>query len=272
MVSWNLRRIFVLIVLGACVAAPLAGMLHDIGSAMPSEQLASAETADIDAVLAAASDPLPSFFSLFVKQRPAIDEAQLPAGASGEALCKCCMTGKAPAQTAPPNGHYAGSPAEKSGGGTVQQFLNKVLRDERQLLTAKEAALRRWSVSDRAYFATWFGTSSPQARAVVHQRINAVLQINQQYKPENFRAASPSVAGVFAYVFASDTSKIYLDKEFFRAKSLERAGTLVHEMTHFLGTKDHAYGPEACKNLARRTPALAIQNADNYEFFVQGGR
>lgn len=48
----------------------------------------------------------------------------------------------------------------------------------------------------------------------------------------------------------------------------EKAGVIVHEMTHIVdGTNDIVYGREDARALARECPDLAIRNADNYEYF-----
>ncbi|KAB8291639.1 hypothetical protein EYC80_006439 [Monilinia laxa] len=45
----------------------------------------------------------------------------------------------------------------------------------------------------------------------------------------------------------------------------DRAGSLLHEMTHLYGTEDWAYGPTAAKAL---TAAKAANNADTYEMYA----
>ncbi|MFZ1224247.1 MAG: M35 family metallo-endopeptidase, partial [Dokdonella sp.] len=51
-----------------------------------------------------------------------------------------------------------------------------------------------------------------------------------------------------------------------------RAGTLVHETSHFnvvAGTQDNGYGQTAAHNLAVSNPAKAVANADNHEYFAE---
>jgi peptidyl-Lys metalloendopeptidase len=51
-----------------------------------------------------------------------------------------------------------------------------------------------------------------------------------------------------------------------------RAGTLIHEMSHFdvvTDTDDWAYGQAACKRLAKRSPTRALDNADSHEYFAE---
>jgi hypothetical protein len=52
-----------------------------------------------------------------------------------------------------------------------------------------------------------------------------------------------------------------------------RAGTITHEMSHFTiigGPRDHAYGTVRCKALARRSAALALTSAANFELWAGG--
>jgi len=51
-----------------------------------------------------------------------------------------------------------------------------------------------------------------------------------------------------------------------------QAGTIVHELTHFLdngGTWDWAYGVVACRSLAVVPRHLAVDNADTFEYFAE---
>ena len=51
-----------------------------------------------------------------------------------------------------------------------------------------------------------------------------------------------------------------------------RAGTLIHELSHFTvvaGTSDFAYGQSAASRLARTSPSRAVRNADNHEYFAE---
>ncbi|MFP6797688.1 MAG: M35 family metallo-endopeptidase [Pseudomonas sp.] len=51
-----------------------------------------------------------------------------------------------------------------------------------------------------------------------------------------------------------------------------QAGSVLHEMTHSIGNTEDipgAYGTDGAGNLATQAPARAVDNADNYEFFVE---
>jgi peptidyl-Lys metalloendopeptidase len=51
-----------------------------------------------------------------------------------------------------------------------------------------------------------------------------------------------------------------------------QASTLAHELSHFDsvdGTNDHEYGIPKSKGLAKKDPAKAIDNADNFLYYVE---
>ncbi len=79
----------------------------------------------------------------------------------------------------------------------------------------------------------------------------------------------------YAYVYPTQPYKIYVCNAFWSAPNTgtdSRAGTLVHEMSHFnvvAGTDDWAYGQTACRSLATRSPKKAIDNADSHEYFAE---
>jgi peptidyl-Lys metalloendopeptidase len=86
---------------------------------------------------------------------------------------------------------------------------------------------------------------------------------------------SCTTAGTFAYVYPSRPYQVWLCPLFWRSKNTgrdSRAGTLVHETSHFdnIGnTDDWAYGPSGSRWLALYYPEYAIRNADNHEYFVE---
>jgi len=84
-------------------------------------------------------------------------------------------------------------------------------------------------------------------------------------------------SGTFGYVYPSDTSPytVHLCGAFWTAPATgtdSRAGTLIHEWSHFNGTGatvDHAYGKTGAGSLALGNPGNAVNNADNYEYFAE---
>ena len=79
----------------------------------------------------------------------------------------------------------------------------------------------------------------------------------------------------FAYVFPNSPYDIYVCPAFFRASLLgtdSRAGTLVHELSHFnllAATSDFRYGQTSVAALAEDDPERAVGNADSYEYFAE---
>ena len=161
---------------------------------------------------------------------------------------------------------------------TVSSLVSQAVVDQMQLLTARQDELERWSRADQAQFARWFGTTSLEARELIYERIRILTLLNKEYSVGNFRRVVPSRRGLFAFVHSDDPSKIFVDQEFVTAPFFgesSRPGTITHEMSHFKlagGTKDITYGVRKCKQLARQSPAKALSNADNFEFFVEGVR
>jgi len=121
-------------------------------------------------------------------------------------------------------------------------------------------------------YVKWFGTYSAQ-------RYNSVVQT---YENAAARTADGSIEfncgcdeRIFAYVFRVDPFKIYLCNLYWAADRTgtdSRAGTILHELTHFnevAGTDDLAYGAVSVANLARNNPAGAVNNADSIEYFAE---
>jgi len=81
--------------------------------------------------------------------------------------------------------------------------------------------------------------------------------------------------GFIAYVFAAEYGTIHLCPGFLSIKAMgtdSRAGSLIHESTHFantISTSDYAYGQKACKRLAESDWEKAVENADSYEYFAE---
>ncbi len=79
----------------------------------------------------------------------------------------------------------------------------------------------------------------------------------------------------YAYVYPTQPYKIYVCNAFWSAPNTgtdSRAGTLVHEMSHFnivASTDDWAYGQTACRSLATSNAKKAVDNADSHEYFAE---
>ena len=130
---------------------------------------------------------------------------------------------------------------------------------------------RTWS-SVGARYTTWFGAAASSRFNTVSNHFNAIRSAFQ---------SAPVVVNCdcnedyYAYVYPDEPYVIYVCNDFWGAPATgsdSKAGTLVHEMSHFniiAGTDDHAYGQNACRNLASSSPATAVANADSHEYFAE---
>ncbi|KAG9118947.1 hypothetical protein FRC07_006270, partial [Ceratobasidium sp. 392] len=123
-------------------------------------------------------------------------------------------------------------------------------------------------------YTTWFGRYSANNVQTVLEHFEDIKNKPSRvtYHCKHDLPDCTPTAG--AFVRPHQTGDVYLCDAFWgraTAGAHSKAATIVHEFTHFLdygGTKDHAYGPTAAKALARSSPARAISNADNHEFFA----
>jgi peptidyl-Lys metalloendopeptidase len=123
-------------------------------------------------------------------------------------------------------------------------------------------------------YTTWFGayTSSRYSTAKQHfVSIDAAMDQNAGQITINCGCNQ----NYYAYVYPAQPYKIYLCNAFWSAPNVgtdSRAGTLIHEMSHFnvvAGTDDWAYGQTACKRLAKKNVNRALDNADSHEYFAE---
>jgi peptidyl-Lys metalloendopeptidase len=131
------------------------------------------------------------------------------------------------------------------------------------------ASLARWNEADRKHFREWFGSDSEATRQFMQQRL---LKMRDKLMREKLVPGDDAHA--YAHVYPN-TNTVNLDGKFWSAPrdgENSRAGTLVHETTHFNdagGTDDHAYGPDKCRALAAQYPNKAQNNADNHEYWME---
>lgn len=92
-------------------------------------------------------------------------------------------------------------------------------------------------------------------------------------------ALSPCGDSILAFVYAGDaTHRIHLCDDYWLLSTAwgydSKPGTVVHELSHFTtihGNEDHVYGLASALALASSSPSLAVDNADNWEYFVEQG-
>ncbi|HEY8560782.1 MAG TPA: M35 family metallo-endopeptidase [Pyrinomonadaceae bacterium] len=175
---------------------------------------------------------------------------------------------KAPAQ--PPVDSVAGSTG----------FSGCTSTRQTQLVTARDNAytyslnalnyLNTGTVGPR--YTTWFGKYTSSNYSTVRNNFSAI-QSAMNSAAVTFNCSCTDSA--YAYVYSNQPYTIYLCNAFWSAPATgtdSKAGTLVHEMSHFsvvAGTGDYAYGQTAAKRLAQTNPKRAIKNADSHEYFAE---
>jgi peptidyl-Lys metalloendopeptidase len=121
-----------------------------------------------------------------------------------------------------------------------------------------------------ARYGQWFGATD-QERA---QKVKAhFTSIKDGFATKPVTVDCGCNKSYFAYVYPSQPYTIYVCKAFWSAPMTgtdSKAGTLVHEMSHFTvvaGTDDWVYGQAGAASLAASDPGKAIDNADSHEYF-----
>jgi peptidyl-Lys metalloendopeptidase len=117
----------------------------------------------------------------------------------------------------------------------------------------------------------WFGSTPRSVLVQNFQTIAAGLAREQVFA---FQCLHPQscARGPFAYARTAGYVLGFC-QGFFDARDEgrdSRFGIMIHEVSHAaLGTIDAGYGPNAGMKLAREEPHRAVNNADNYEYFVE---
>ncbi len=185
---------------------------------------------------------------------------------SGMSCAALPYTTQAPSRPAPV--FVACSVAQQAG-------LEQALSDADGLALNAYQVLSGMPESQRASstrYQEWFGSYAPANYAVVtanYQHISAAFAS----QTITFTCGCPEL--LFAFVNPGQPYQITLCASFWNAPETgtnSRAGTLVHEMSHFTvvaGTVDHVYSQVFSRANARYIPAKAIQNADSYRYFAE---
>lgn len=149
--------------------------------------------------------------------------------------------------------------------------------------TAAVNAARAYSENAKGYlvagtvgprYTTWFGAYTTTRQATARENfiaIDAAMDLNAGQIKINCGCNQ----GYFAYVYPNSPYEIFVCNLFWSAPMTgtdSKAGTLIHEMSHFdivAGTGDFAYGQANARNLALSNPNNALRNADNHEYFAE---
>lgn len=156
-----------------------------------------------------------------------------------------------------------------------KKSVENAIKNLKKRLSQKKDELQKWNKSTKNSVKTWFGSDDQKTKQTLVERISKMEKKLKGYSANNFKLAKNSKQGLYAYVNPQDDKKIYLGKAFFKAKSTgidSQMGTIAHEMSHFnsvAGTQDHVYGAANAKQLATKSSTLALDNADNFEYFIE---
>jgi len=197
--------------------------------------------------------------------------------------------GNTPIENAPKEGGASSPSKEGEFTNAQKEDIKKALVAQRKMLENKQAALKRWNTQDQADFKKAFGTTDAIAKKEIEGRVDRMLALNKGMTPDNFRVPDLKTverigvepSKLFAYVNPNDTEHtIFVGTKFFSAPmtgSDSKAGTLVHEMSHFTdigGTVDMIdgktiYGVSASHALASTNSAGALKHADSFEYYLE---
>ena len=174
------------------------------------------------------------------------------------------------------NGTYGGEVSRKSvlpvppviTGGT------KALQDATK--TAHNAAYNRMTTfladpqSKKQRVTTWFGVNQVDNVVKKFKKMVEVLEKDTFTYTFDGPFCDPDT---YAYTY-KNTREIFLCQIYKQASTLtgsdNKMGILTHELSHaIISTDDIVYGQLGCRELAKNAPADAINNADNYEYFVE---
>ncbi len=151
--------------------------------------------------------------------------------------------------------------------------LNSSMNAAVNIASAASSALNSASMPTSApRYTTWFGSPNRNRQNTVTAHFRS---ISSALSSAPVRLSCACNDNYYAYVYPNDPYKIYICRAFWSAPLTgtdSKAGTLVHEMSHFnvvAGTDDNAYGQSNAKRLARTNPGRAVQNADSHEYFAE---
>lgn len=123
-------------------------------------------------------------------------------------------------------------------------------------------------------YTTWFGAYTSSRYNTASQHFVAIDGAMDQNGGQ-IKVNCGCNQSYYAYVYPTKPYEIFVCRAFWSAPTTgtdSKAGTLVHEMSHFnvtAGTDDVVYGQSGAKNLAITNPDGALNNADSHEYFAE---
>jgi|GEM_PF-1544664 len=162
-------------------------------------------------------------------------------------------------------------------GCTASQLAELQLDFEESETITRQArqALENLPENERAgspRYLKWFGTYDSNRYASV---LNTYRQSETLMSASAVEFVCDCEEPYFAFIRRTEPFKVNLCTFYWSAQrtgSDSRAGTILHEVSHFNeigGTADHAYGAYDVSNLALDNPVRAVNNADSIEYFAE---
>lgn len=161
-------------------------------------------------------------------------------------------------------------------------FTGNCSASRKTTLTNAVAAATTYAANAQSYlnrtpaatqrYTKWFGSVTTSRWNTAKSHFTA---INNAFTTKAITLDCSCTQNYYAYVYANQPYKIYVCNAFWSAPMTgtdSKAGTLVHEMSHFnvvAGTDDWAYGQSAAAALAISNPTRALDNADSHEYFAE---
>ncbi|MBN8212207.1 MAG: protease [Xanthomonadales bacterium] len=155
---------------------------------------------------------------------------------------------------------------------TQQTALDKAVLSARTYTERAKGYLNAGTTGAR--YTTWFGAYANTRYATAQQHFMAIDTAMDQTGGQVTINCGCS-QNYYAYVYKNLPYEIFVCNSFWTAPLIgtdSRAGTLIHEMSHFTivaDTEDWVYGQSAASNLAATNPTNAVDNADNHEYFSE---
>jgi len=159
-------------------------------------------------------------------------------------------------------------------------LTSSVPNNKRKLFTEMNfdifAKLPKIKIVDDVFFRKWFGNYTQEKREKILDIMRGIMQ-EKICKTYHISQNHPIPTGndVYAYIITSRNydRAIYLKNLFYTLPEYglnSQYGTFIHELSHGYGdTEDHRYGFQDCLRLAITRPDLAVENADNYQFYIE---
>lgn len=144
------------------------------------------------------------------------------------------------------------------------------------------------SVGDTPIYGHWFGKYSPAKGEEVRRTIKSIVRgirtgaVTAECVPIGTGACEEET---YAFVYDDAAYHINICPHFFTLPKMSdlvpgedessngtRAGTIIHEISHFLdvaGTEDECYSRSVCSRMAERASDRAVINADSYQYFAE---